>query len=208
MGINYLDDGTENEVNTLKGGCYDCTENLTFYYLGNTSPHYSVDQLESDGGQLLLSSEEGIGRMFVNETETYKVISSSAIMGAIANSDSLNLKPYILSEFVNYFMDYNPVTSLQENIEGLISGKSFPNPFINEAHIEFNITQNDWVTIDVYNINGQSVKRLKDEKLKPGNYQVTWNATDESGRNVEDGFYFYKITTGKSTISGKMILLR
>ena len=129
-------------------------------------------------------------------------------MGAIANSDSLNLKPYILSEFVNYFLDYNPVTSLHENIEALISGKSFPNPFVEETQLEFNITQNDWVTIDIYNINGQSVKRLKDEKLKPGNYQVTWNATDENGRKVEDGFYFYKITTGQSSISGKMILLR
>ena len=208
FGISFMDDGIENEVITLKGSCYNCTESLIFYYLGNTSPHYSVDHLEADGGQLMFNSEDGVGRIFVNETDNYKVISSSAIMGAIGNGDSLNLKPYILSEFVNYFLDYNPVTSLLENIDGLVSGKSFPNPFTDEAFIEFNIDQPGWVTVDVYNIDGQPVKRLKDEKFKPGNYQVSWDATDNAGRIVENGFYFYKITTGNSTISGKMVLLR
>lgn len=208
FGITFLDDGIENEIITLKGGCYNCSENLLFYYLGNTSPHYSVDHLDANGGQLLLRSEDGVGRIFVNETENYKVISSSAIMGAIANGDTLNLKPYILSEFVNYFLDFNPVTSMHENIDDLVSGKSFPNPFAEETKIEVNITQTGWVTVDVYNINGQLIKRLKNEIMKPGNFQVTWDATDNAGGNVENGFYFYKITSGASTFSGKMVLLR
>ncbi|MEZ5082961.1 MAG: T9SS type A sorting domain-containing protein [Bacteroidales bacterium] len=208
MGINYLADGGEDEVITLKGSLNNSSDNLTFFYLGGSSPHYSIDQLEADGGELLFKSEDGFGRIYVNETENYKVISTSTMLGAMANGDSLNLKPYILSEIVNYFMDYNPVTSLHSTLDRLMSGKSFPNPFAGVTHIEFNISQPGWVTVDIYNTNGQSIKRLKNEELKPGSYQVSWDATDKTGTNVEDGFYFYTITTGQSTVSGKLILLR
>ncbi|MCD4697329.1 MAG: T9SS type A sorting domain-containing protein [Bacteroidales bacterium] len=208
LGLMYLNDGTGNEVVTLKGGCYNCTEDLTIYYSGGESPHYSVDRLESNGGQLLFSSEDGYGRTFVNEDQDFRVISSSTIIAAMANGDSLNLKPYFISEYIDYFLGYNPVTTLQENIEKIVNGKSYPNPFDKETRIEFTLNKTTWVTLNIYNVNGQFVKKLLDTELQPGDYKVTWDATDFSGNALENGFYFYNIETEEGTVSEKMILLR
>lgn len=122
LGISLKDNGSDYEVNTLKGNCAGCTELLKYYYLGGVSPHYLVDRLLAEDAEPLLSSEEGHGRMFVYENNNYKVISSSVVIGAIANSDSLNIKPYLLSEFVNYFIGYNPITTLHENVQDVLQG--------------------------------------------------------------------------------------
>ncbi|MCB2220548.1 MAG: T9SS type A sorting domain-containing protein [Bacteroidetes bacterium] len=207
LGIEFLDDGDEYEVMTLKGGCYNCTESLKFDYLGDISPHYSCDKLGSNGAALLLNSEDGKGRMFVNEQSNYKVISSSVVIAAIANDDSLSLKPYLFSEFVNYFMGYNPVTALQENIFERLEGYSFPNPFANETTINFTIGQAKKVKIAVYTMNGQLIKNLVHRNYKPGEYNVIWDATDLSGNKVDNGWYLCKIVSGNQILTKKMVVV-
>lgn len=192
----------------MKGGCYNCAESLKFNYLGGPDAHFSLDWLGSDGAQLIFTSEDGAGRMFVNEESNYKVITSSIMIGAVANNDSLSLKPYLFSEFVNYFIGYNPVTKLQENIGKILSGKSYPNPFKGETKIRFEINRTGIVDIEIYNINGQKVISLVHGQYKPGQYKVTWDATDQSGRRVNNGYYICRITSGGSAISKKLILLR
>lgn len=206
LGLMFLHDGTEDEVNTLKGGCYNCTEDMTFPYLGGISAHHSVDRLEADGGELLFSSEDGYGRMFVFEEDDYKVISSSAMMAAMANADSLNLKPYLVAEFVDYFIEYNPVTTLKENISEMVSGTSYPNPFRHETNIAYTVKEPGKVSIDVYNHQGQLIKQFVEKELQSGEYIVTWDATNNSGIKVKDGVYYYRIVTPGQTFSGRMIL--
>ncbi|MCF8404829.1 MAG: T9SS type A sorting domain-containing protein [Bacteroidales bacterium] len=208
FGITYLDDGSEEEVETLKGACYNCSESLTIYYTGGSSPHYSIDRLESDGAQVLFSSEDGYKRSFVNEELNYKVISSSTIIAAMANGDSLNLKPYIVSEYVDYFMGYNPTTTLKENIEGILHGSNYPNPFVSETRIDFTLNHSSRVNISIYNANGQFVKKLIEKNLMPGEHHVTWDATDNSGNKASKGFYYYTIETAEGFVSEKMLLLR
>ncbi len=52
------------------------------------------------------------------------------------------------------------------------------------------------------------IRQLVNKELTPGDYSVIWDATDEQGNFVKNGFYFYKITVGNSSKSEKMILLR
>lgn len=207
LGIDFKDDGGDHEVNTLKGSCTDCEELLKYYYLGDVSPHYRVDRLQSNGAELLLSSEEGHGRMFVNETDDYKVISSSVVMGAIANGDSLNIKAYLLSEFVNYFIGYNPVTSLQENVQQIITGNAYPNPFARNTTISFKLKESGNVNLSIYDINGQEVSQLVNGYYKQGEYKINWDATNNSNEKVKKGFYFCRIKSGNSTTTKKIVVL-
>jgi len=207
FGINYLDDGGEDEVANLKGGCYNCNENLKYDYAGGVDAHLSVDHLEADSGEMLFSSNEGIGRVFVNEGDNYKVISSSIIAAAMVNGDSLNLKPYLFSEFINYFMGYNPVTVLRENLQQSLSADNYPNPFSEQTTISFNIENPGNVSVDIYNINGQLIKNLVSGKLQPGNHKVMWNTNESRNSGFEHGYYFYKITQSGNTMTGKMVLL-
>lgn len=207
LGISLKDSGGNYEVNTVKGKCAGCTDLLKYYYMGGVSPHYLVDQLEADGAELLLSSEEGNGRIFAHETNNYKVISSSVIMGAISNGDSLNIKPYLLSEFVNYFIGYNPVTSLQENIAKLVQGDVYPNPLRDQTTITFGLSESAHVIVTIYSMDGQVIKKLVDKKLNPGQHAIKWDTTDENLGFIGKGFYLCRIQSGNETATQKLIVL-
>jgi hypothetical protein len=205
----YAGDGGDQEVVKVKGGVNNLSAMLSYYYLGGYDPHYSVDQLESNnGGVLLFSSEDGLGRMFVNDNPAYKSIGSSVMLGAFTNGDTLCVRPYLVSEVVNFFLDYNPVTTLKENVAEIFTSRSFPNPFVFDTRIEYTINETGFVNIDVYNLQGQVVKHLVAEQKKPGDYYVRWDATNESGGGVKSGYYFYKIKQGDNIQTEKLILLR
>lgn len=208
LGITFVDDGSEYEVVTLKGSCYNCSESLKYFYLGDISPHYSCDKLDADQGTKLLNSEDGKGRIFVNEGSNYKVISSSVVVAAIANDDLFSLKSYLFSEFVNYFMDYNPVTTLQENINTVIRASSFPNPFIRETTITFELDHTEKVKIVIYNLNGQLIKNLLNDEYNPGKYNIKWDATDQSGKLADPGYYLCKIETDSKVIVKRLVFLQ
>ena len=40
----------------------------------------------------------------------------------------------------------------------------------------------------------------------PGSYVIEWNGTDERGRRLRAGLYFYRLITGENSISRKMTL--
>jgi len=86
---------------------------------------------------------------------------------------------------------------------------NYPNPFNPETTIKFtteNIEKNTELVI--YNLKGQKVKILINEKLEAGNHQVVWNGKDENGKPVSSGIYFYKMKAGEYTSMKKMILMK
>ena len=64
------------------------------------------------------------------------------------------------------------------------------------------------VKIEVYNVRGQLVKTLVDGIQGPGEYSVVWNGTDNMGRNVGSGIYFYRIKADRFTATRKMVVLK
>jgi hypothetical protein len=145
--------------------------------------------------------------MFVYEDAGYKVISSSVVMGAVANGDSLNIKPYLLSEFVNYFIGYNPVTTLAEHVENNITGEVFPNPFNDKTAISFTLSRQEKVTVAVFSLNGHLVKTLADAEYSAGKHEITWNGKDHAGHHVINGVYLCVIQSGSRITTKKLIIL-
>ncbi len=82
-------------------------------------------------------------------------------------------------------------------------GQNYPNPFNPRTAISFQLPVNSFVTLKVYDILGREVSVLVNEQLKPGTYEVEWDATDFSS-----GDYFYRITAGSFTQTNKMILMK
>jgi flagellar hook assembly protein FlgD len=94
----------------------------------------------------------------------------------------------------------NPaVTQLQGN---------YPNPFNPETTISFSLKESQFVNIDIYNILGQRVKTLVANEMNKGTHSLIWNGTDNGGRNVASGIYFYKMQAGKYSSTKKMILMK
>jgi hypothetical protein len=85
-----------------------------------------------------------------------------------------------------------------------------PNPFNPTTTIKFEIGNGklEKVVIDVYNIRGQHVRTLVNGEFGAGLHSVVWNGTDDIGRNVGSGIYFYRMTTDGYSAVRKMMLLK
>ena len=83
-----------------------------------------------------------------------------------------------------------------------------PNPFNPTTTISFSIPEESEVKLNVYNIKGQKVKTLINEQYSKGSHSIIWNGTDDNGKSVSSGIYFYKFKTGNFEKTKKMILMK
>ncbi|MCF7918560.1 MAG: CotH kinase family protein [Candidatus Cloacimonetes bacterium] len=95
-----------------------------------------------------------------------------------------------------------------ETIIAIPQISNYPNPFNPSTTIRFNITEEAYTELNIYNINGQLVKRLVSDNLKAGNQEMIWDGNNENGNKAASGVYFYNLSSGKYNTSGKMVLLK
>ena len=86
--------------------------------------------------------------------------------------------------------------------------QNIPNPFHAETNIHFELTRDEWINLVVYNMVGQKVRVLVNERRQAGHYSVSWDAKDENGNQVGNGIYFYQISTSEIRYTRKAILLK
>ena len=90
--------------------------------------------------------------------------------------------------------------------------QNYPNPFNSATLIRYQLSAvrrpPSAVTLRVYNILGQEVRTLVDERQPPGYYTVHWDGRDKYGKEVGSGVYLHQIKVGKSTQTKKLVLLR
>jgi Secretion system C-terminal sorting domain/Domain of unknown function (DUF5122) beta-propeller len=86
--------------------------------------------------------------------------------------------------------------------------QNYPNPFNPATKIKFDIPLSKGaggiiVRLAVYDILGREVAILVNQQLKPGSYEVEWDAS-----NYPSGVYFYKLITQNYSETGKMVLVK
>jgi len=86
--------------------------------------------------------------------------------------------------------------------------QNYPNPMVYATKIEYTLPKDSQISLRIYNISGQLVKTLVEEQQSAGNYKVSWDGRDESGKKVTSGIYFYKLQTQNYTQTRKLTLLR
>lgn len=99
------------------------------------------------------------------------------------------------------------VISVQTNT----SIKAFPNPFNPATTIALSLGEQDHdkpLTLKVYNVRGQLVKTLIDNKIVSAEHTVVWNGMDQSGRTVSSGIYLVAVDTATSRSTRKIMLLK
>ena len=87
-------------------------------------------------------------------------------------------------------------------------GQNYPNPFNPITKIDFALPRTGRVVVTVYNMLGQEVKQLVNDKLDYGFHTVTWKGLDRMGRPVASGVYFSELRAEGIRKTRKMILLK
>ena len=107
--------------------------------------------------------------------------------------------------------DFPAVTSLEDFAElpnRFELGNNYPNPFNPSTTIHFSIAENTNVILEVFNSLGERVSTITNDFYTPGQYTVNWNSTDDFGRQVNSGIYYYRIVANNFTETKRMILLK
>lgn len=86
--------------------------------------------------------------------------------------------------------------------------QNYPNPFNPTTTVEYVLPKTSDVKVVIYNITGQVVKTLVDDKQNTGSYKVQWNGTNDAGNRVASGIYFVRMKADNFSKVRKMTLLR
>ncbi len=81
--------------------------------------------------------------------------------------------------------------------------QNYPNPFNPDTKISYSLPKTEKVTLTIYNLHGQTIDIVIDEKQAAGNYQIIWDAG-----NLSSGIYFYELKVKGFCQKKKMLLLR
>jgi hypothetical protein len=73
---------------------------------------------------------------------------------------------------------------------------------------DLKIVTSSYVKIDIFNIKGQKVKALVNEHYQAGRYKAVWSGTEDNGRKVGSGIYFYRVKTEEKTVIKKMVMVK
>ncbi|RLC47342.1 MAG: hypothetical protein DRH57_04235 [Candidatus Cloacimonadota bacterium] len=102
-----------------------------------------------------------------------------------------------------------PTDNYQSNMPHSFELKqNYPNPFNPQTVIAYQLPERAAVEISIYNILGQKVKTLVNDRKEAGYHKVIWNGKDAENRDVSSGIYFYKISTDKFSETKKCLLLK
>ena len=85
---------------------------------------------------------------------------------------------------------------------------NYPNPFNPITNIKYDIPENTYVRLSIYNMLGQHVIDLVNEDQAPGFYHLQWNGLNKNGTPVSSGMFIYRLTTSEFTKSEKMTYLK
>lgn len=114
---------------------------------------------------------------------------------------------YVIRAYVSY-----DGTDVDEPIEILPSNfsleQNYPNPFNPETVIRFSLPTPSNVQIKIYDVLGKEIRTLIDEERSSGKHNIYWNATDNFGRRVSSGVYFYTIAADNFIQTKKMVLMK
>jgi len=110
------------------------------------------------------------------------------------------------------YQDTVSVDPSHDHPDWLYTLQNTPNPFHEGTSILFSVHDSRYIKdiiLTIYNAKGQLVKRFTSENQEFMPYtEVYWDGTDEQGKQVAPGTYFYKLEYNGNSVVRKMVLLR
>ena len=90
----------------------------------------------------------------------------------------------------------------------IVNGESilydnYPNPFNTSTNIRFNLTEDSYVELAVYDVSGRKVARLAEGFLISGEYRYIFDAS-----HLSSGMYIYRFRAGNFFQSRRMLVLK
>ena len=91
--------------------------------------------------------------------------------------------------------------------------RNYPNPFNPETWIPYRLAEDAFVTLTIYDLNGQVIRALDVGHRIAAVYEnrskaIYWDGRNNIGEQVASGVYFYTLATGDYSATRKMVILK
>lgn len=199
----------DNVIDTKDGGSismnYDSEGNglfaLTVSYMltsGDADVSVSVNGNEVANQTLSASGDSVLTELSLSNvpfTEGNNVVLITAASGGV-QVDRVDF--FVIGDFMSTPNELEP--DLAERFE---LSQNYPNPFNPSTSINFTVPVTSDVQLTVFNLLGQKVATLVNERRSAGNHSVRFDA-----RNLSSGVYFYQLQAGDFTLQRRMTLIK
>ena len=132
-----------------------------------------------------------------NETGSYTLI-VTATPGPLSIGAAAKLA-------IEHREEISPCESPQSEL-GLL--QNYPNPFNLATEIRYQLPEASEVQIIIYDLLGQELRRLVEERKEVGTHSVVWDSRDGFGREVGSGVYVVRMVAKDFVGVRKMLLIR
>lgn len=180
----------------------------------------SVSGVPGSGSINGISYTDNIGEVFITRgTSVYRTINAGVnwsvsttqtgtytFMQGVDNRTQNNFNIWAIRNNggISKYTFPNGIEPISSEIPSAYSlSQNYPNPFNPTTNIKFQVKSSGLVKLVVLDILGKEVATLVNEKLQPGTYETTFDASA-----YPSGAYFYKIETGKFTDVKRMVLVK
>lgn len=140
------------------------------------------------------------------------------VIGSVGSKSDLNLDfsamaaAYTFTDLLPYLR--TELTGVERGIRVSELPKEFslvqnhPNPFNPTTKIAYKLPKAEHVNLAIYNVLGQKIRVLVNERKDAGSYDIVWDGKDDLGHEVSAGSYLYKIQAGNFTDMKKMLFVK
>jgi len=84
----------------------------------------------------------------------------------------------------------------------------YPNPFNSVVNIEWEQQRGEWITLQIYNLMGETVRLIANRLFDPGLHKMQWNGRDDLNNIVASGIYLCTLKTSTELICNRIIFLK
>ena len=116
---------------------------------------------------------------------------------------------YYASDHLPVYADFVSLSSTNTDSQTISASnfilQNFPNPFNPSTTIYFTAENTENADLIIYNIKG---KKIRQYSIFNNQSSIIWNGTDDNGKVVSSGVYFYRLKSGRYTSTKKMILMK
>ena len=85
---------------------------------------------------------------------------------------------------------------------------NYPNPFNPVTTISFDLPEENYTEVAIYNMMGQKIRTLHTGNMTAGRHHILFDGVNDQNQQLGSGVYFYRVVAGEFQATKKMMLVK
>jgi glucose/arabinose dehydrogenase len=185
-----------------------CSVTGGYVYRGPTVPELTGKYIYADYCDKTVWSLEYNG---IEPPDNQTLLTAPGLVVSFGTDENNEL--YVITFSPDRIYRFSPSTTGIEDLQIPVEYKleqNYPNPFNPNTNIKYQVGNDGFVSLELFNSLGENIATLVNEFKQAGSYQISFNTSNlPAGRQgLPSGVYIYILKSGNFLQSKKMILLK